>query len=262
MSKKWYITQVLVCVFLLILVICMESFSGIDMWLQNLWFDRTGEDWLIPQAVHQQYRGIFYGGAKRLISIIAGVSAFILVIGLVKQSQRRFIFPCMLLLLSLAVTPAAVGIGKKITNVRCPEELVEFGGEFPYSRVLQCPRTTAGASLAVTGDVTGDVTGKVTGGKREPKPGRCFPAGHASGGFALMALFFCMPKRWAGLGIGLAAGWTMGIYQMIRGEHFLSHTLATMVLAWLLILLLIPVVRRFTAWYLGVRHWPPAGLSL
>jgi membrane-associated PAP2 superfamily phosphatase len=34
--------------------------------------------------------------------------------------------------------------------------------------------------------------------------------------------------------LGLGVGCWMGFYQVARGEHFLSHTLATAALAWLL----------------------------
>ena len=79
------------------------------------------------------------------------------------------------------------------------------------------------------------------------KRGHGFPAGHASGGFALMILFFCFKKKKykiAGLCLGLAAGWGMGLYQMWRGEHFLSHTLCTLFAAWLMCLLLAAFMER------------------
>ena len=72
-------------------------------------------------------------------------------------------------------------------------------------------------------------------------PSHAFPAGHASGGFALLALAFAWPTaaaRRRGFLIGGAFGGAMGLYQIARGEHFLSHTLATAVLAWLLAALL------------------------
>lgn len=68
-------------------------------------------------------------------------------------------------------------------------------------------------------------------------PSDAFPAGHASGGFALLALAWAWPSRRArrtGLAVGVGAGAFMGAYQMARGEHFLSHTLATGLIAWLL----------------------------
>ena len=64
-------------------------------------------------------------------------------------------------------------------------------------------------------------------------PGHCFPAGHASGGFALLALGWLSDRRaWriAGTGTGLAAGSVMAAYQMAKGAHFLSHSLATLAL--------------------------------
>lgn len=63
-----------------------------------------------------------------------------------------------------------------------------------------------------------------------PGPGRCFPGGHASSGFAVMALFFLFyPQRprlawccWCG---GIALGMLMGFGQIMRGAHFLTHNL-------------------------------------
>jgi membrane-associated PAP2 superfamily phosphatase len=68
-------------------------------------------------------------------------------------------------------------------------------------------------------------------------PSNAFPAGHASGGFALLSLAFAWgtsSARRRGVLIGCVYGGTMGLYQIARGEHFLSHTLATAVLAWLI----------------------------
>lgn len=68
-------------------------------------------------------------------------------------------------------------------------------------------------------------------------PSNAFPAGHASGGFALMAVAWAWSgtaARRAGLALGLGFGGFMGLYQIARGEHFLSHTTATGLIAWLL----------------------------
>jgi membrane-associated PAP2 superfamily phosphatase len=55
-----------------------------------------------------------------------------------------------------------------------------------------------------------------------------------------MSLYFVMPEhlRWLGLVLGLAAGWIVGTYQMLKGVHYLSHTIVTMFLVWTIILLL------------------------
>ena len=69
--------------------------------------------------------------------------------------------------------------------------------------------------------------------------GHCFPGGHASSGFALVAGYFVYrmsnPKRAyffliAAVILGLAMGWA----QMMRGAHFLSHNLWTGWIIWCL----------------------------
>jgi membrane-associated PAP2 superfamily phosphatase len=126
----------------------------------------------------------------------------------------------------MAFVPLILAGAKKYTNVYCPAQLSYYCGNKPYVKILS----------SYPADFDRGANAK----------GRCFPAGHASGGFALMALFFCFKRkkyRLAGLGAGLCAGWAMGLYQILRGEHFLSHTLVTMLGAWLIILCLVLLLR-------------------
>lgn len=67
--------------------------------------------------------------------------------------------------------------------------------------------------------------------------GHCFPAGHASAGFAFMSGYFAFlrddpvrARRWL-LGAS-AAGLLLGLAQQARGAHFMSHTLWTGWLCW------------------------------
>jgi membrane-associated PAP2 superfamily phosphatase len=79
---------------------------------------------------------------------------------------------------------------------------------------------------------------------KEKNPGckiKSWPAGHASGGFALLSLFFLFKSRRnqkRAVIIALSIGFSMGIYKMLIGDHFLSHTIITMLIAWLIILLI------------------------
>ena len=75
---------------------------------------------------------------------------------------------------------------------------------------------------------------------------KCWPAGHASGGFALMALFFLFktPKNQKRALIGaLIIGWSIGTYKMLLGDHFISHTIITMILSWLIILIIVKLTQ-------------------
>ncbi len=118
--------------------------------------------------------------------------------------------------LSCAATPLLVSVLKAVTGMYCPRQLEEFGRHAVYRRLLSMFSGPAG--------------------------GRCFPGGHASGGFALTMAFFCCSGRGAraaALALTLGVGWTMGLYQMLRGEHFLSHTVVSMLLAWQMNILLV-----------------------
>jgi membrane-associated PAP2 superfamily phosphatase len=131
-------------------------------------------------------------------------------------SRRRGLW---LLLLSLILVPATVGILKDTTNVACPRSLREFGGTLPYVHVFEAYPVQ----------------------QRPARKQLCFPAGHASCGFALFALMYVFSSRRnrrLALAFGCTLGWLMGGYKMLIGDHFLSHTIVSMLLAWLLVSLL------------------------
>jgi membrane-associated PAP2 superfamily phosphatase len=141
-----------------------------------------------------------------------------------KKNRRVLI----ILLLSLVLVPASAGIGKQLTHVHCPWDLTRYGGKVPYVTILEHPPH----------------------GTESIKRGVCFPAGHASGGFALMSLYFVFSdrrKQWIGLWFGIACGWIMGAYQMLVGAHFLSHTIFMMLQAWFVILLIARCANSKTA---------------
>lgn len=107
---------------------------------------------------------------------------------------------------------------KSWTHVDCPWDLLAYGGGRDFHALL----------AAVPADAP---------------VGRCFPAGHASAGYAWVALyFFFLPTRpqwrWRGLGTGVGAGLVFGISQQLRGAHFMSHDVWTLMICWLTALLL------------------------
>jgi membrane-associated PAP2 superfamily phosphatase len=201
----------------ILVTLSIEVFTDADIAIQDhLYNFQTGE-WLVnPRA--RVPRFIFYTLPK-LILYPAG--AFLLVTSFSHSLRRKlklnrrasiYLFSC------LACIPLVAGIGKNVTHVHCPSELQRYGGTEPYAKVITKQRPPYNRI-----------------------PPHCFPAGHASGGFALVALYF-VHKRWRWLLPGLVAGWTMGLYQMFKGAHFLSHTLTTMFLALALTAALSPIL--------------------
>jgi len=74
-------------------------------------------------------------------------------------------------------------------------------------------------------------------GVRDGGTGGCFPAGHASAGFAFIGGFFAfrqvLPKTaWRWFAGAMLAGLVFGLAQQVRGAHYMSHTLWTAWLCW------------------------------
>jgi membrane-associated PAP2 superfamily phosphatase len=212
--------------------------TGLDVWLQDNFFDFTTGRWRVNRDATLP-RLLFYDGPKVLIIILAAaVLAYLLCPSAWRPRWLHLPWErpqLWLLLLSLAVVPITITTWRGSSSHHCPWALTRYGGSHPYHRLLDPPPV-------------------------EPKPncGRCFPAGHASGGFALMSLAFVLRRRWLGLGVGLFFGWMMGIYQMLKGAHFLSHTVVSMIGAWLIIELVALAVSALARRRTGVSPAPAA----
>lgn len=68
-------------------------------------------------------------------------------------------------------------------------------------------------------------------------------------GFSLMALYFLFKNprnQKIALTFGITIGVLTGGYKILVGDHFLSHTLVTMILAWLVILIVSQYVNKLS----------------
>jgi len=214
--------QIIITALLLALTLLAEQFTHLDVILQNKFFDFNTCSWMLSRQNNLLLHFFFYNGAK-IALIAAGAVAFIIFGASFESAKLRgYRYALLLFLSAMAIVPLVLAGAKKYTNVYCPAQLTLYCGTKPYAKLFE--------SYPASFD------------RKANNKGRCFPAGHASGGFALMVLFFCLKKRrnkWLGLTSGVCAGWAMGFYQMLRGEHFLSHTVTSMFGAWLIILLLV-----------------------
>ena len=179
----------------------------VDFWFQSFFWN--GKSWLIP---HDNILGkiLAYDGPKALIILFA---VYLLIIILLPKLAPRWLNrrQAIYVFVSMAVISVTSTQLRAMTNMATPLELTNYGGAFPHLLLFQS--------------------------KPVGYPCHAFPAGHASGGLALISLYwawFNQPYRKLGLWIGLGLGGFMGLYQIARGEHMLSHTLATLGIAWLL----------------------------
>jgi membrane-associated PAP2 superfamily phosphatase len=197
-------------------LLAMEA-TVADQVLSNWFFDPvTGR---FPLRYNAIFEIVTHQWAKYVVVLIACtvIATWLMSFLLPALKSRRPV----LLFLSLALTlaPAAVSALKAASPRSCPYDLVEYGGNAPHLGLLEAAPP-----------------GKY--------PGRCFPSGHASAGFCLLAFYFAgraLGNRrlmFAGLWGGLAAGMLFGLARVAQGAHFLSHNLWSALVCWLVILVL------------------------
>jgi membrane-associated PAP2 superfamily phosphatase len=191
--------------------------TDLDRIVQSWFFDPlTGG---FPLRYNTFLEVVLHYWTKYVVALIAGlaIAGFLLsfTVAALRPHRRLLLFVSA----SIALSTAAVTSLKLVSGKHCPWDLEQYGGLLPYTKLLE-PAPPAAAS------------------------GHCFPAGHASTGFSLLAFYFagrarCSPRlARAGLILGLSAGLVLGFGRMLQGAHFLTHVLWSGVVCWLVILLL------------------------
>lgn len=191
-------------------------------------FDPAGLDFAIARAFYVPGSGfigrygfwlqdILHDRAKQVVIALAIVAIALFLLSLVARRLRSSRRHLGYLVLSLVLSTSVVAPLKTLTAVHCPWSLTEFGGTEQFTSLLE---------------------------KRVPteKPGRCWPGGHASAGFSLLALFFFLRDRRPraariALAIALGTGSAFSVGRMMQGAHFLSHNLWTLLIDWTICLL-------------------------
>jgi PAP2 (acid phosphatase) superfamily protein len=201
--NQFYIWQAVYLCFGGIFCLWFSRQGLIDHEITNFWFDPVSHSF--PLENNYWLELINHQILKYLVIFTAGVLLFV---GIVK---RRVDFIITAILIGLGST--VVGLLKSVSQHACPWDLVEYGG-----RAIEYPL------LSSTNYFDG--------------PGHCFPGGHASGGFSLVALFFLFyPKNkniaFVSFAAAILLGQIMGFGQVVRGAHFLSHNLWSCWWVWL-----------------------------
>ncbi len=129
--------------------------------------------------------------------------------------------------LTMLICIAAISILKYYSVSSCPWDLAMFGGTAKH--------LSHWAIFSADGG-----------------PGRCFPSGHVSGAFSLLAVSFALrpvsPRaaRWALIFV-LLIGAILGAGQVARGAHFVSHVLYSGMICWVICLISAHLLARLNA---------------
>lgn len=196
---------------LLVLASVVSFQGGLDLYLArsiaNLEGGTTGFAWehsfWLDDVLHEGGRYL----VKRMFFVNLALLLLSFFINYLKPWRRAFAFVAIATLLSTSVVASL----KHLTTLPCPGALAEFGGTRAWVSLSQVfsPQLPAG---------------------------RCYPAGHASGGYAWICLAFLFPfgtrRFYLALVPGLLLGVVFGIAQQFRGYHFLSHDILTLAFCW------------------------------
>ncbi|RUO79903.1 PAP2 family protein [Idiomarina tyrosinivorans] len=171
----------------------------------SLLYQWEGSDWVLrnnfwfEQIFHNDIRWVNYLAVVVVILSVFNAAIF--------AKSRWLLRDRLLLFVSLLFCFGLVAYLKQITNMDCPWDIVDFGGNRDYYGIFSI--------------------------KPESAPmGHCYPAGHASIGYAWISLYFYWHRRRpqaakVGLAIALIAGIVLGIVQQLRGAHFFTDDITT-----------------------------------
>ncbi len=217
--------QLIITSILLIGVIALFQLTNLDIYVQDYFYNFETKTWLLDK--NEPILKLFLYDGLKVVLILFLLSILIsLIFFRKKKIIQEYKKGLIIVLLSGIIVPLCVGALKAVTNTPCPCKIVHFNGDYPDVKVFDSyPKDFVQTSKA-----------------------KCWPAGHASGGFALLSLFFLFKSaknQKRAITFALSIAWSMGLYKMVLGDHFLSHTIITMLLSWLLILIIVKLITNF-----------------
>ncbi|HEY1057933.1 MAG TPA: phosphatase PAP2 family protein [Limnobacter sp.] len=206
------------------LIVYINRFTHLDFTVAD-WFYSSSQhafplqhQWWAEQLLHNRL--------KHFSTVLwFGLLAWVLVQRFVRKAGWSH--QALFVLISSMVSAAVVSLLKTKSMHSCPWDLQAYGGQSTWLPLFY---DASSVDLSQAGS------------------GKCFPSGHASVGLMWLGVFFLPRIRRAlawpagrhqrALSVAvLSLSLVVGLVQLVRGAHFLSHVLATLWLCWLISLL-------------------------
>lgn len=185
----------------------------LDIAISGLFFDTQG--WPLKNDFF--FNVVLYKSSKIIPIGAALASVYVLVKNLIAnrrglQPDSYWIYRPLYIIIAMLACVLVVWWLKASTGVYCPWSVSYFSGDHAL---------------------------------REPtwswvfQDGRCWPSGHSGTGFCLLALFFALRDKYPQLArktlvAVLLLGIICSLTRIVQGAHFLSHTLATALIDWII----------------------------
>ncbi|WP_343623355.1 phosphatase PAP2 family protein [Roseateles puraquae] len=214
-------------VFVGLALLALWEWSRLDLPLIRLYGSVAGfplrDHWLTAKILHDGTRLV--GWVFFALLLMSIWRPKLLAAGLPRRDRIWWI-------VTTLICVALIPLLKRASSTSCPWSLIQFGGEVAHY-------------------VPHWVLGLQDGG-----PGGCFPSGHASTAFALLPGWFALRDKLPRTGriylsIVVVCGAGLAWVQMMRGAHYLSHSLWTAWICWTVSAL---------SWH-AVEAWQERGVS-
>lgn len=197
------------------------QYSGLDEWLIRPFYDANSQSW--PYQSVWFIAGFLHKGGRDFIALIGGGLVLTLIGSFFYRPLSKYRRDLVYLVLGMASGILIVALLKNSTHIYSPSKLLQYGGELPHIRIFD----SVAPDLPI---------------------GHAFPAGHASGAFALISFYFLLALygskwRYPALGFCLSLGFIFGLAQQARGKHFFSHDLFSLAICWGAALLVLYAMR-------------------
>lgn len=195
---------------ILFLLTLLIELANVDRYVADYLYQWEGNRWQLKNA---WFTATFIHKGGKYLSI--ALLLFVLLLFIALQLSPTFTnWRCRLayLLTATLLGVLFVNVGKSISNISCPWDFSRYGGTQEYLSLMEQLWVRNGS--------------------------QCFPAGHASAGFAWVSLYFigrhtAASWRWPALFFALSLGVVFGVSQQLRGAHFLSHDLWSFGICWM-----------------------------
>lgn len=221
-DRAFVVSHLIVPLALMIPILIGFELTNWDVDFQRLLYYPDTDTWLISKRGWAEVW--LHDRSKTLTHIYANFCILGLILSFWKERFKPYRRDFLFLIVAVALATGVVAGLKQVTYIWCPSQTTLFGGENTYVKIFE-PRIWADGQ------------------------GICWPAGHASAGFAFLSAYFVVRRRWpryamwALLG-GLAMGTFYGSVRMMQGLHFLSHMFWTAIICWVIMVLLAMVMFR------------------
>lgn len=205
--RRFILSHLLLPLAVLAAVIGIDSHWNLDLRISDVLYAWEGHKWLLKH--YWLTDTVLHSGGLLLMRTVFLLLFVAFVLSWLRPAWRPYRRGLGYLTLTILTSVALVNGLKAISGVSCPWDISRYGGNSVLHSWL------AGFTGAHG----------------------CFPAGHASGGYAWLALYFLtlvyrFELRYWALALSIGLGMLFGVSQQLRGAHFLSHDLVTFGICW------------------------------